>query len=94
MLTHHNRAPRITGREELTMCVCVPSDVAGTGVEAVRPFVRIRFVLLILSALAIAVGGCATSTFEERLSYLDLLRSRGTITEVLVSAIDGSSLIR
>ena len=63
------------------MYVCVPSDVVGTGVEAVRPFVRIRFVLLILSALAIAVGGCATSTFEERLSYLDLLRSRGTLTE-------------
>jgi hypothetical protein len=63
------------------MYVCVPSDVVGTGVEAVRSFVRIRFVLLILSALAIAVGGCATSTFEERLSYLDLLRSRGTLTE-------------
>jgi hypothetical protein len=81
VLTHHNRAPRITGKEELTIYVCVPSDVVGTGVEAVRPFVRIRFVLLILSALAIAVGGCATSTFEERLSYLDLLRSRGTLTE-------------
>src|SRR6267378_3410171 len=52
-----------------------------TTVEAVRRFVRIRFVLLILSALAIAVGGCATSTFEERLSYLDLLKSRGTLTE-------------
>jgi len=63
------------------MYVCVPSDVVGTGVEAVRRLVRIRFVLLILSALAIAVGGCATSTFEERLSYLELLRSRGTITE-------------
>jgi hypothetical protein len=37
--------------------------------------------LLILSVLAIAVGGCATSTLEERLSYLDLLKSRGTVTE-------------
>jgi hypothetical protein len=37
--------------------------------------------LLIISVLAIAVGGCATSTFEERLSHLELLKSRGTLTE-------------
>ncbi len=37
--------------------------------------------LLILSVLAIAVGGCATSTFEERLSHLELLKSHGTVTE-------------
>jgi hypothetical protein len=40
---------------------------------------RSRF--LIPALLAVALTGCATPTFEERLSYLDLLKSRGTITE-------------
>jgi hypothetical protein len=31
--------------------------------------------------LAIAAGGCATPTFEDRLGQLELLKSRGTITE-------------
>jgi hypothetical protein len=38
--------------------------------------------VLIPALLAVAVVGCsAAATFEERLSYLDLLKSRGTITE-------------
>ncbi len=63
------------------MYVCVPSEAVGAVVEAVRRSVRVRFLPFIVSVLAIAVGGCATSTFEERLSYLDLLKARGTLTE-------------
>jgi hypothetical protein len=38
--------------------------------------------ILVPALLAVAVVGCtAAPSFEERLSYLDLLKSRGTITE-------------
>lgn len=55
----------------------------------------------VLALLVIAVVGCsAAPTFEERLSYLDLLKSRGTITEDeyaimrrrLVEMVDPSTL--
>jgi hypothetical protein len=37
--------------------------------------------VLVPALLAVSLLGCATPTFEERLSHLDLLKSRGTITE-------------
>jgi hypothetical protein len=37
--------------------------------------------VVIASVLAVGLVGCATPRFEEQLSYLELLRSRGTITE-------------
>jgi len=82
------------------MYVCVPSEAVGAVAEAVRLSVRVRFLLFIISVLAIAIGGCATSTFEERLSYLDLLKSRGTLTEAeyaimrrrLVETVDPATL--
>ena len=37
--------------------------------------------VFIASVLAVGLVGCATPRFEEQLSYLELLRSRGTITE-------------
>ena len=37
--------------------------------------------VLVPALLAVSLLGCAAPTFEERLSHLDLLKSRGTITE-------------
>ena len=37
--------------------------------------------LWLSAAFALYLGGCATPTLEERLSYLDVLKSRGTITD-------------
>jgi hypothetical protein len=51
-------------------------------VDAGRRYARVRLWALILAGLAIAGGGCATPTLEERLSYLELLKSRGGLDHV------------
>lgn len=50
-------------------------------VEAVRRYARICSWAFVIAGLAIVAGGCATPTLEERLSYLELLKTRGTITD-------------
>jgi hypothetical protein len=50
-------------------------------VDAGRRYARVRFWPLIIAGLVISQGGCASPTLEERLSYLELLKTRGTITD-------------
>jgi len=40
-----------------------------------------RHCRVLVPLLALALSACASPTFEERLAHLDLLKSRGTITE-------------
>src|SRR5712691_10005268 len=63
----------------MMMCAGLISRSLPGVIDACRMPRRARFWLPVV--LALGLGSCAAPTFEERLSYLEVLKSRGTITE-------------
>src|SRR5712691_5951198 len=82
----------------MMMCAGLISRSLPGVIDACRMPRRARFWLPVV--LALGLGSCAAPTFEERLSYLEVLKSRGTITEEeyaimrrrLVEAVDVATL--